>query len=54
LRASLTREFAEQVEVEFAKPDRIHIQVFLITLALPDCGLQHLDAGDQMLRNGYR
>jgi hypothetical protein len=48
------REFAEQVEVEFAKPDQIDIQVFLITLVQLDGGLQHLNASDQKLRNGCR
>jgi hypothetical protein len=54
LRASLTREFAEQVEVEFAKPDRIGNPTFLTTLAQLGGGLRHLNVNDQMLRNGYR
>jgi hypothetical protein len=43
-----------QVEVEFAKLDQSYIQVFLVTLEQLGCGLLHLNASDQKLRNGYR
>ena len=43
-----------QVAMEFAKLDRIDIPTSLAKLARRDDGLQHLNADDRRLRNGYR
>jgi hypothetical protein len=50
---SITKALLAQVEVEYAKLDQIRNLIFQAELALLGGDLRHLNASDQMLRNGY-